>query len=163
MKKIITKEVVAFWIICLVGGFASGFLSTHGYEKASKPYVPKLEMLSSYKMSCGDEECLRIALQEKTGWGFWEWRVIRGNPFTHPDLELVQFSGIKDIGGRAIYVGDILELPQWRPSLYVIDFDRGGFYIAQKNREEVGDIKYAELGEVIGNIYENPEILLRMP
>lgn len=73
MKKIITKEVVAFWIICLVGGFASGFLSTHGYEKASKPYVPKLEMLSSYKMSCGDEECLRIALQEKTGWGFWEW------------------------------------------------------------------------------------------
>jgi uncharacterized phage protein (TIGR01671 family) len=72
---------------------------------------------------------------------------------------VMQFTGLLDKNGVEIYEGDIIRLEHWGPSIYKIDFDRGAFYIAKSDREEVGDIKYAEKCEVIGNIYENPELL----
>lgn len=75
------------------------------------------------------------------------------------DVELMQFTGLHDKNGEEIYKGDIIKLEGWSPSIYMIDFDRGAFYIAKADRHEVADIKYAEECEVIGNIYENPELL----
>lgn len=72
---------------------------------------------------------------------------------------LLQFTGIKDRKGKEIYEGDIVRLDSWDPSIYQIAFDRGAFYIANADRHEVGDIKYVEQCEVLGNIYENPELL----
>lgn len=70
-----------------------------------------------------------------------------------------QLVGIKNEYGFDIYEGDIIHSDQWNPSTYQVCFDRGAFYIADKNKEEVADIKYAEQFKVIGNIYENPELL----
>lgn len=70
-----------------------------------------------------------------------------------------QYTGLEDKNGKKIYGDDIVNLSSWEPSIYKIAFDRGAFYIAKENCEEVGDIKYAEQGEVIGNIYENPDLL----
>jgi uncharacterized phage protein (TIGR01671 family) len=73
--------------------------------------------------------------------------------------EIMQFTGLLDKNGKEIYEGDIVRSEQWEPSTYKIAFDRGAFYLATKNDEEVADIKYAERFEVIGNIYDNPELL----
>jgi len=80
----------------------------------------------------------------------------------HVDLQVLSrdhYTGLRDKNGVEIYEGDIIRLDSWEPSVYKIDFDRGAFYIAKADGEEVGDIKYAERAEVIGNTYENPELL----
>lgn len=74
-------------------------------------------------------------------------------------IEIMQYTGLLDKNEVEIYEGDIVNLSSWEPSIYQIAFDRGAFYLAKSDLEEVGDIKYAEKSEVIGNIYENPELL----
>lgn len=72
----------------------------------------------------------------------------------------MQFTGLKDKNGKEIYEGDIVKLEQWNPSIAEVVFDRGGFcFRFKKDDTYYPDGKYLEEGEVIGNIYENPELL----
>lgn len=76
------------------------------------------------------------------------------------DYELMQSTGLKDKNGKEIYEGDIVKLEGWNPSICEVTFDRGGFCI--RFGEDDGyypDIKYVEGNEIIGNIYENSELL----
>jgi len=82
-----------------------------------------------------------------------------------PDLILMQFTGLKDKDGKEIYEGDILF---WKDkndpestSMFSIIFNEGCF--CDDDDEPLFELisKNDILGdyEVIGNIYENPEIL----
>jgi uncharacterized phage protein (TIGR01671 family) len=79
------------------------------------------------------------------------------NPFDST-WELMQFTGLKDKNGKEIYEGDIVQRG-------IITFSRGKFvgqyYGSNGNLyEEWEDDLYQENNiEVIGNIYENPELL----
>lgn len=71
-----------------------------------------------------------------------------------------QYTVLKDKNGKEIYEGDIVRLEQWRPSINEVLFNRGGFcFRSSKDDTFYPDGKYLEEGEVIGNIYDHPELL----
>lgn len=80
-----------------------------------------------------------------------------------PNIEVMQFTGLRDRHGKEIYEGDILRY--WNPSvgsiIRPIVFKWGGFGIeglAKGTHIYFGNLPEEEI-EVIGNIYENPELL----
>lgn len=80
---------------------------------------------------------------------------------------LMQFTGLKDKNGKEIFEGDIVEFcTKWEfPQRFkgqVIYFPESMQYGFSENGEsyyDFTDIENDELLEVIGNIYENPELL----
>ena len=76
---------------------------------------------------------------------------------------LMQYTGLKDKKGKEIYEGDILKLESWVGTQQVA-FIEGAFCLADKDGNYVGDIHYIHhagimQSEIIGNIYENPELI----
>jgi uncharacterized phage protein (TIGR01671 family) len=81
-------------------------------------------------------------------------------PASFCDIELLQYTGVKDENGQKIFEGDILqeqELEDDERECYAIKFDSGVFYMTNDNIQY--EIEYAEQFVKIGNIHENPELL----
>ena len=71
-----------------------------------------------------------------------------------------QFTGLKDKNGKEIYEGDIL-LPFNRKKGKEVIFDEGVFCIRNYDGYNSASLRVVVMDgvEVIGNIYENPELL----
>jgi len=86
----------------------------------------------------------------------WENGVIVANSSDEAELTMLQYTGIKDSKGVEIYEGDIVE----------ISFMEGGKYLKRVRSKvkwhngygNVYDSPTYYCPEVIGNIYENPEL-----
>ena len=75
---------------------------------------------------------------------------------THEHLEFLQYTGLKDKNGRDIYEGDITDLG-------VIYHINGCFMVGVEediNKSHVLPYGVYKGFSVIGNIYENPELLV---
>lgn len=71
------------------------------------------------------------------------------------DVVLMQYTGLKDKNGVEIYEGHIVETPSSKTK-YLVDYVEGCFVGRIKHREYTNLYKALE---VIGNVYENPELL----
>lgn len=70
------------------------------------------------------------------------------------DLDAMQYTGLKDRNGREIYEGDVVE---WSGLRFPITVDVFHGYRFMFGKDQLNKAT-AVYGEVIGNIYENPEL-----
>jgi uncharacterized phage protein (TIGR01671 family) len=82
------------------------------------------------------------------------------------DFEPMQFTGIMDYKGKEIYEGDILSPINSEKYLYQVKFDNGEFCLYSKygrwgsiSRMRAVCDKLKITMNIIGNIFENPELL----
>ncbi len=75
----------------------------------------------------------------------------------HEDIELMQYTGLKDKNGKEIYEGDILQTQSGLIGAVSYHEERGGF-IFQDGYNEMLYQRMIRV-EIIGNIHENPELL----
>jgi uncharacterized phage protein (TIGR01671 family) len=88
----------------------------------------------------------------------------------YDDIEIMQYVGLKDINGRMIFEGDIVQIPDNfeiygfnAGEKYQIYFSFGGFRLKpkydKKKKSKGFWLKDDKTLEIIGNIFENPELL----
>lgn len=76
---------------------------------------------------------------------------------------IMQSTGLYDKNGKDVYIGDIIKCTRGCPHEVYLEKEYGGTYIGGMPAVYLKGIKegYAWTGdeEIIGNIYENPELL----
>jgi hypothetical protein len=78
------------------------------------------------------------------------------------DIELMQYTCLKDMRGKEIYEGDIL-FESFGEKYYKVVFENGSFRAEfegdfEEHSFDLIDV-VAQSCEVVGNIYENPELM----
>jgi uncharacterized phage protein (TIGR01671 family) len=79
-----------------------------------------------------------------------------GTNTANPKWEIMQFTGRKDRNGKEIYEGDILRWKGMMDHYSTVEFLEGCFKACDRQSETVIQSQFCE---VIGNIYENPELV----
>lgn len=71
-----------------------------------------------------------------------------------------QFTGLNDKNGKKIFEGDILQFLAYG-TVYTgkVEFLNGAFWVKCRFHDRIGAIVYEFKPEIIGNIYDNPELL----
>ena len=90
----------------------------------------------------------------------------------YPTIPIMQYTGLKDKNGKDIYEGDIVNLGL--KNTFTVEFKNGSFILVHTKIKEIDDtlkvwgnisrVKDVDLIDfcnikVIGNIYENPDLL----
>lgn len=114
---------------------------------------------------------------EETEGGYFNVKVDKGwlSFVKEEDLKIMQCTGLKDKNGKLIYEGDILKYtskptntqknnPEYKPFAENYSVVWGDFYTGYnlRSKEKVNCFNLGIMTkdcEVIGNIYENPELL----
>jgi len=79
----------------------------------------------------------------------------------HPEnVELMQYTGLKDKNGKEIYESDILNNGDIGSTNWIVTWNEKGFYSYCDDEVcEDSPMSHLEHLEIIGNIYENPNII----
>lgn len=93
----------------------------------------------------------------------WEFHEYHDKVFGKDGYLLMQYTGLKDKNGKEIYEGDIVRgrsygFPTTRNYIGVVEYWYNGFSVKENKDKGIRDGLNTTF-EVIGNIYENPELL----
>jgi uncharacterized phage protein (TIGR01671 family) len=91
--------------------------------------------------------------------------------YEYPGLKKDQFTGRTDKNGKEIYEGDLIRREDVEnyakdglSNLMKITFEGGSFCTRSGEfRTSLIEMEYPEYYEVVGNVYENPELLQEKP
>lgn len=79
------------------------------------------------------------------------------------EIELMQSTGLHDKNGKEVFVGDIIKCTRGCPHEVYLEKEYGGTYIGGMPAIYLKGIRegyaWTEHEEILGNIYENPELL----
>ena len=79
------------------------------------------------------------------------------------EIELMQSTGLKDKNGKEVFIGDIIKCTRGCPHEVYLVKEYGGTYIGGMPAIYLKGIRegyaWTEHEEILGNIYENPELL----
>jgi uncharacterized phage protein (TIGR01671 family) len=79
------------------------------------------------------------------------------------NIILMQSTGLKDKNGKEVFVGDIIKCTRGCPHEVYLEKEYGGTYIGGMPAIYLKGIRegyaWTEHEEILGNIYENPELL----
>lgn len=79
------------------------------------------------------------------------------------EIELMQSTGLFDKNGKEVFVGDIIKCTRGCPHEVYLEKEYGGSYIggmpAIYLKGLLSGYAWTEDEEIIGNVYENPELL----
>lgn len=78
------------------------------------------------------------------------------------DYILLQYTGLKDKSGKEIYEGDIFKIIGSSHDFIgkvIYSCELAGYFIKFEDGEQCGLFEWNELTHIIGNIYENPELM----
>jgi uncharacterized phage protein (TIGR01671 family) len=79
------------------------------------------------------------------------------------DYIVMQYIGMKDIDGEEIYEEDILKTPDEPPlEICVCKYMNGRFVLCNDLHKSQFDLWSAGRAKIVGNIYENPELVERL-
>lgn len=98
-------------------------------------------------------------IREKERGGF-SAAVVRADTFKIIPETVGQRVGVSDKNGNDYYHGDIFRLDSWTTPINEIVYNRGGFCFRHSKEDMYySDIKYAEEGVKIGNVFDNLDLL----
>jgi len=90
----------------------------------------------------------------------WDMEVKPG--IGYEDAVIMQYTGLKDKNGKEIYEGDVVRCKNYIPSVCTVDWLDGSVGFAPFTDPEfdwdANSVPRPENCEVIGNIYENPDL-----
>ena len=95
------------------------------------------------KFRAWDREVKEMLLPKKI-WHLFAWDEDGNQP-----INIMQYTGLKDKNGIEIYEGDLIYISGY--GIYEVEFP----FIELYDRDDINDI-----GKILGNIYENPELLM---
>lgn len=147
------------------------FRAWHKEYKAMIPWKLFVELFEGLKIGVTDRMIHKVndfsGEVERELSPFANYKDYRGiNIFEHPDFEIMQYTGLKDKNGKEVFEGDIIcKNPNFK--FTVVWKDNWAKFCLYANFLVKGAVKktafmsiqQVQRMEIIGNIYENPELL----
>lgn len=121
--------------------------------------IPKYRAWDTVKKAMSEVQA--VVYTEERVYPIYSKVIRRYIPFS--EAVLMQSTGLKDKNGKEVYIGDIVKCTRGCPHEVIFLKEYGGNFIGGMPAIYLSDIlegyAWTEEEEIIGNIWENPELL----